>query len=349
MLRIHFTSDDLQRIRLAHQPEPMWEVVCSLCRLQSREGEAFFGKWRRHSSAQLSRPDSGLLRAVLRPLVPLGPYIPDFLTPAEPEVHPEGAIDAVLRTSPQRLRHDLTMLSNVTALPSWTVELADGQRTPLNRLGRALHGYFDATLAPVWQDLRGQVDADVLLRVRQLADGGSEALLRELPTARWEAPVLHFPYPADRDLHLAGRGLRLVPSFFCWRRVLTLVDQALTPTLVYPVQRQAVGLLAAPADDTDDPTLSALSALLGRTRASILRSLADAVGKSTSELAWSVGVSLPTSSQQISVLRAAGLIASRRDGKRVLHSATRLGRALVEGGGRRHQDTLSLLARPRGL
>ncbi|MDH6222085.1 winged helix-turn-helix domain-containing protein [Streptomyces pseudovenezuelae] len=346
MLRIHFTSDDLQRIRLARQPEPMWEVVCSLCRLQSREGEAFFGKWRQHSVTQLSRPDFDFLRAVLRPLVPLGPYIPDFLTPAEPEIDPEGAIDTVLRTSPQRLRHDLTMLSGVRALPSWTVELADGRRAPLNRLGRALHGYFDATLAPVWQDLREQVDADVHLRVRQLVDGGSEALLRELPTARWEPPVLFFPYPADRDLHLAGRGLRLVPSFFCWRRVLTLVDQELTPTLVYPVQRQAVGVLAAPADDPGGPTLSAL---LGRTRASILESLADAVGKSTSELAWSVGVSLPTSSQQVSVLRAAGLIASQRDGKRVLHSATRLGRALVESGGHRHQDTISLLARPGRL
>ncbi|MFH8469137.1 ArsR/SmtB family transcription factor [Streptomyces sp. NPDC017991] len=344
MLRIHFTSDDLQRIRLARQPEPMWEVVCSLCRLQSHEGEAVFGKWRRHSVTRLSRPDSGLLRTVLRPLVPLGPYIPDFLTPAEPEVDPEGAIDTVLRTSPQRLRHDLTLLGNVTALPSWTSELADGKRTPLHRLGRALHGYFETTLAPVWQDLRSQVDADVHLRVRQLVDGGSEALLRELPTARWEPPVLLFPYPADRDLHLAGRGLRLVPSFFCWRRVLTLVDQALTPTLVYPVQRQAPGLLAASADDPDDP---ALSALLGRTRASILESLADAVGKSTSELAWTVGVSLPTSSQQISILRAAGLIASQRDGKRVLHSATRLGRALVESGEHQHKDALSLLARPK--
>lgn len=345
MLRIHFTPDDLQRIRLARQPEPMWEVVCSLCRLQSREGELFFGPWRRHAGAQLSRPDSSLLRTVLRPLVPLGPYIPDFLTPAEPEADPQGAIETVLRTSPRRLRHDLTLLGTVAALPSWTAELAGGQRAPLHRLGQALHGYFDTTLAPVWHDVQSQVDADVHLRVRQLVDGGSETLLRALPTARWEPPILHFPYPADRDVHLAGRGLRLVPSFFCWRRVLTLVDQALTPTLVYPVQRQAAGLLPAPADDTNDPTLSAL---LGRTRASILESLTDTVGKSTSELAWSVGVSLPTSSQQISVLRAAGLIASQRDGKRVLHSATRLGRALVESGGRRHRDTLVPLGRAQG-
>jgi DNA-binding transcriptional ArsR family regulator len=319
----------------------MWEVVCSLCRLQSREGEAIFGTWRRDAVTRLSRPDSGLL-PTLRSLVPLGPCIPDLLTPADPGGDPEDAIDMVLSTSPRRLRHALTTLSGVTALPSWTVEPADGKRMPLHQLGRALHGYFDATLAPVWQDLRGQVDADVRVRVRQLVGGGSEALLRGLPTARWEPPVLLFPCPADRDLYLAGRGLRLVPSFFCWRRVLTLVDHALTPTLVYPVRRRSAGLLTATADDTGDPTLSAL---LGRTRASILESLADAVGRSTSELAESVGVSVPTSSQQISVLRAAGLIVSRRDGRRVLHSATRLGRALVENGGRRHPDTGIVRAR----
>ncbi|MGW2640866.1 ArsR/SmtB family transcription factor [Streptomyces sp. NPDC001348] len=327
MLRVHFTADDLQRIRLAREPEPMWEVVCSLCRLQSRNGDLLFAQWRRRATAELfRRPDRGLLRTTLRPLVPLGPYIPDFLTPAEPEVDPRNAIETVLRTSPRRLRHELELLAGVTSLPSWTADLADGHTAALGRLGRGLRGYFDTALAPVWQDLRRHVDADVQLRIRQLVDGGSEALLQQLPTARWEPPVLHLPYPVDQDLHLAGRGLRLVPSYFCWRRVLTLVDQALAPTLVYPVRKEPHVLLAV---TNDDPRDTALPALLGRTRASLLETLAERVGMSTSELAGDVGVSVPTTSQQISVLRAAGLVASRRDGKRVRHSVTRLGRALV--------------------
>ncbi|MEU3980424.1 winged helix-turn-helix domain-containing protein [Streptomyces sp. NPDC026672] len=326
MLRIHFTSDDLQRIRLTRQPEPMWEVVCSLCRLQSREGAVFFGEWRRRSAAALARPRHEHARAVLRPLVPLGPYIPDFLTPAESEVEPGGAIESVLGTSPHCLRHDLSVLGGHGTLPGWTSQLADGRPRTLDHLGAALHAYFDSVLAPVWQGLCEQVDADVQLRIRQLVDGGSEALLLGLPTTRWEPPVLHLPYPADRDLRLAGRGLRLVPSYFCWRRVLTLVDQTLAPTLVYPVEKHAGALIPPSAADRGAPTLPAL---LGRTRASLLASLTLRVGLSTSELAHGVGVSLPSASQQIAVLRSAGLVTSRRDGKRVLHTATRLGCELV--------------------
>ncbi|MHC3475034.1 ArsR/SmtB family transcription factor [Streptomyces sp. 7R007] len=334
MLRIHFTSDDLQRIRLATEPDPMWEVICSLCRLQSKESELVFGQWWQRATTELAHPSYRLVRAVLRPLVPLGPYIPDFLTPAEPAAVPEEAIDKVLSTPPWRLRSELEVLGSITSLPTWTTELAEGRKPALERLGQALQSYFDATLAPVWHDVHVQIDADVNLRVRQLVDGGSEALLRGLPTARWESPVLLLPYPHDRDLYLDGRGLRLVPSYFCWRRVLTLVDESLTPTLVYPVQREVAGQLTALVGDRHRP---GLPALLGRSRALLLRSLTRRVCMSTSEAAQGAGVSLSAASQHISVLRAAGLVTSQRDGKRVLHCATRLGRALVDSGAVRHR------------
>ncbi|MFD7678045.1 ArsR family transcriptional regulator, partial [Streptomyces sp. NPDC060187] len=38
MLRIHFTSQDLQNVRVARQPDPLWELVCSVCRLETGEG-----------------------------------------------------------------------------------------------------------------------------------------------------------------------------------------------------------------------------------------------------------------------------------------------------------------------
>ena len=70
--------------------------------------------------------------------------------------------------------------------------------------------------------------------------------------------------------------------------------------------------------------------LLGRTRAAVLRSLDG--GTTTSELAGRLGISVSGASQHASALREAGLVSSRRDRNRMLHSVTDLGDQLVEIG-----------------
>lgn len=47
MWRIHFTPDDLARVRLAPGPDPACEIVRSLDVLDSGSGEPVFGQWRR--------------------------------------------------------------------------------------------------------------------------------------------------------------------------------------------------------------------------------------------------------------------------------------------------------------
>ncbi|MFE2929792.1 hypothetical protein [Streptomyces sp. NPDC059278] len=49
MLRIHFTGRDLENVRLARRPDPLWEIVCSLCRLQNPEGALAFDPWKVYS------------------------------------------------------------------------------------------------------------------------------------------------------------------------------------------------------------------------------------------------------------------------------------------------------------
>ena len=49
------------------------------------------------------------------------------------------------------------------------------------------------------------------------------------------------------------------------------------------------------------------------------------------ELAKRVGISLPSTSHHTAVLREAGLIATRQDGRQVAHVITPLGLALVNG------------------
>ena len=47
---------------------------------------------------------------------------------------------------------------------------------------------------------------------------------------RWRYPILEADFPQDFDLHLDGRGLLLIPAFFCVRYPVKLFDPALPPT-----------------------------------------------------------------------------------------------------------------------
>ncbi len=62
MFRIHFTTADLLRTRIARDPDPMWEVVLSLHVLRTRGREVHLGPWRRHA-VQSSGGDVGSSRS----------------------------------------------------------------------------------------------------------------------------------------------------------------------------------------------------------------------------------------------------------------------------------------------
>lgn len=71
-----------------------------------------------------------------------------------------------------------------------------------------------------------------------------------------------------------------------------------------------------------------VAALLGPTRTRVLIAIVRGP-RSTSDLARGLGISLSSASQHASVLRTTGLVATVRDGRRVVHTASELGRALV--------------------
>jgi DNA-binding transcriptional ArsR family regulator len=144
---------------------------------------------------------------------------------------------------------------------------------------------------------------------------------------RWRPPVLHVDYPADeRDLHLGGRGLLLLPSYFCWHTPVALADPALPQILVYPLRREP----PACAPD-NDRSAGPLNTLLGTTRAAVLRG--TAAGATTGELARIIGVSAPVISHHTAALRDAGLITSRRYSTTVLHTLTPPGAAVLRASG----------------
>ncbi|WP_344587315.1 winged helix-turn-helix domain-containing protein [Actinomadura vinacea] len=311
---------------MAAAADPMWEIVLSLHILQTRRPAFTLDKWRREVRGRFTDQRRRGQLARLMPLAPIATYMPDFLTPSHAAGNLVEGIDAVLSTPPPRLRREMQRLGAVSRLPAWAGELAAGKSDPLHNLGKALGDYHRFALAPYWHHIQERVDTDRTARGQALLDGGPEHLLETLsPQTSWRRPVLEINYPVDRDLRLDGRGITLLPSFFCQTYPITLADVTLPPVLVYPI---------AQAGFPSAPTAEGLSALLGATRAAIL--VATRPGRSTGELAKLLNVSAGTVSYHVSALRDAELVISRRNANMVVHTTTPLGGKLLHG---RHQST----------
>jgi hypothetical protein len=314
VLRVHFSAEDLSRVRVAPGPDPMWEILLSLHVLRQRSATPVFGTWR--ANVRTTLPDDTRWLMQLAP--PVG-YSPDFLTPTAGACALDAGIDAVLSTPVESLRADLAQLDGQRLDPR-THLLATGDVATLDSLGDALRAYHRHALAPIWDEVRAVVDADRAVRARSFLDGGCEGMLAGLhPTISWTPPVLtiesRFPH---RDVHLHGQGLVLVPSYFCWERPIMLRDQRRTPVLVYPIARDLHVTSAGKRS---------LEALLGRTRAAALGVIAG--GCTTTELARRLGISAASASAHASVLRDAGLAVAQRHRNSVLHTASALGVELL--------------------
>lgn len=314
VLRIHFTPDDMGRVRMAGAPDPMWETVFSVFRLRQPGPGLIFGQWREHALRAVRRPDLDLLLPLVQPR-----YYPDFLTPAEAGQGLSQALEALMTTPVTRLRAEMTELAGLgKPTPSWMRGLADGDPETLGRVAAAVRSQYEAVVAPFWPKAQAQIDAERARRARILLDRGTEALLDSFrPMMRWNRPVLEVDIPFDQSVWLDGRGLRLIPSYLSWGTPDVLHDTTLPPVLVYPIEHD---LSQSPWSGPGGPT----EALIGRTRTAVLECIGD--GRTTTELARRIGVSAASVSQHTAVLREARLIHTSRAGKAVLHTMTHSGR-----------------------
>ncbi|MDH6589826.1 hypothetical protein M2161_008932 [Streptomyces sp. SAI-133] len=289
MLRIHFSTEDLGRIRLAPGPDPAWEALLSLHVLGGHDTDVDLQAWRTHVRT--------FLDVTSRPLLHLAPprgYSPDFLTPADGTTDLETAADAVVSTSRARLRTDLTTLAQQQKLPSWAEALASGVPAARRALRTALRHYHRQALIPYWPQIAASVDAELSTRAQALTAGGAEQLLNNLhPAVHWRAPVLRLAYPREQDMYLGGRGLRIVPSYFCRGGPITLRDEALPPVLVYPASPGVGSLRPGNAVSRTD----ALDRLLGRTRAATLIAIAETHNATGIEIARRLNISPASASE----------------------------------------------------
>jgi DNA-binding transcriptional ArsR family regulator len=280
-------------------------------------------QWRANALAGLSGRPLGLqVRDHLLPLLPASSYFPDFLTPAEGSLGLESGLDTVLATPREQIRRELEKLTTRSGAPSWGLELTSGHAGALRLLGTTMRGYFASALAPVWGSITARAAAEHARLTGISAACGVEAMLANLgPTTIWRSAdrVLETPYPMALDIRLNGRGLTVIPSWFCLYMPVALADPALPPVLVHPLAHTP-----APAIDPD-----ALAKLIGPTRAKILTIIT--IGTPTSAIVRRMGISASQLSRHAAVLRSNDLISEARHAGRTFYSRTRLGDALAVG------------------
>jgi biotin operon repressor len=324
MPRIHFQPEDLTRTTVAPAADVLWEILLSLQVVQESAGDTALDRWRRVTAPRIP---SSLLP--LLELAPPGGRPPDFLAATRGEDRIEEGLKKIRATPRDRLLRDLAPLVQEGRTPFFARRLEAGATDVTEQITRDMRRFFAIAIGPYWTRISRDVDIDRRRHLQTLGAHGVERLLETLhPSVRWRHPVLQVGGHLDRDIHLAGRGVVLIPAFFCPHRPLALTDPGPRPALVVPVGRRTwVRREDSSGPGGDRP----LAELLGPTRTAVLETTMD--GCSTTQIARSTDISLATVSHHTKVLRQAGLITTRRDGYAVCHQITELGLSLLDSAG----------------
>ncbi|MEU4192179.1 helix-turn-helix domain-containing protein [Kribbella sp. NPDC026611] len=320
MITIRLSAEDVGRIRFALSP--VWEAVTSVRALSNNTARSVHGPWLRKVRPTIQGDDLTLLRALIPPVG----YIPDFITPAPPRrsTSLESGLAAIAATPHDLVVRELVQLSEETPNPVLP-ELIGNPERALDLITSALETYWRHAIEPDWRRMRALLQEDLAFRMDELASGGIERLFRNLhPSIRYSADRIEIDRPFCCDgVPMAGQGVLLVPCVFTWPAGLAVTSAPHVPTITYP-PRGLGRLWESQRDTTESP----LADLVGRTRAAIVGHLD--LPMSTTHLAHQLGVSAPTLSVHLSILRNAGVVDSRRDGRAVLYYRTPLGSQLLD-------------------
>ncbi|MFC0115453.1 DUF5937 family protein [Kibdelosporangium aridum] len=317
MIEIQLGEVGAHRVRLAISP---LEEVLNAIRLLTRPGRSpVHARW-----AVANRPTLTCLDVPeLVALVKGDRYFPDFLSPPPTDAWTavEDQLEAVTRTPAEQVSLEVTMSAAGRDESELAELLVDPDKTR-DLLAEQLGRCWDVLIRPLWPRIKDVLDTDVHYRTRQFGSGGIAKVLTGLhPGVMIEGGRILMPTFNSARLDLDDRGLLLVPSSFAGG-IGVMMTPPWQPSVVYPARGVATLWEDVPALDSDP-----LAGVVGRTKARVLRALADPA--STTTLAQRLGVAPSTISEHVKALAAAGLLSARRSGRSVHYRRSALGDELV--------------------
>ncbi|MQA01576.1 MAG: ArsR family transcriptional regulator [Streptosporangiales bacterium] len=319
MIELRLGELGLARVRFAIAP--VHEATGAVRVLRSPARFPLHAGWLRWARSASERLDLAPLFEVLPP----DGYIPDFLDPPpdSPVATFADALERARATPPRQVGKELRWALEQQPMTPTAARLLRRPGHSRDLLLDLLHDVWRALVEPHWPALHATLEADVLYRGRQLAAGGIDLVAADLHrNIRLVGDALRVRSRHTAHVDCRESGVILTPSVFITDRVNAMIDPPWQPTLYYPA-RGVGDLWSKP---TTQDTAHA-QRLFGATRAAVLFELSSTA--STSRVARSLGLSVGSASEHLTVLRDAGLVASSRQGRRVLHSRTPLGDALV--------------------
>jgi hypothetical protein len=317
MLRLWLEPADVARIRFADRPHPAGTVLLASQALREPSLAAAVPTLARRVAAAAP---------ALRPLHHLMPpqgFLPDFLTPLDGVESIEDGLTAIRSTPARRVRSEVSAAYSHVTVSATRRRFAAADPQVLDLLVAAMRSYFHEVLAPDWQALARAQRHHVSEAANRYVLRGADGMLSGLHHGiRWRVPVLEVDAWQCGEVRLGGHGLILVPSPFAGPRPRVLVEPDQPALIVYPVEPPTA------MDGRRFPSDS-LVRLLGRSRSAVLIETTRPGRHTTSSIARRVGISVSSSSEHLTALRAAALVSSRRDGGAIVHQATPLCRELV--------------------
>jgi len=319
MIELRMAAGDFTRMRFAYSP--VSEALDSLNMLHSGRVHPLHRGWADMARERLRGLDTALLQAI----APAGRAV--LTPPLDPNgrITIEHQLQLVADWPPDLLRAELEGVWQCVPMPAAARELIADGPAGARRIAAALRTYWDATIAPYWGQMQAVLDADIAYRARRVALGGISALLEDLhPQLQLDQSTIRLNKTSHYQCDLAGKGVLLIPCVFAGPNVMFDLGGFGPPTIVYsPRGLGTVWETNGASRSSED----ALSALMGRGRAAILRCVE--LPRTTTELARALGLSGATVSVHLSTLRRCGMVTSWRSGRRVLYQRTPLASSVL--------------------
>ena len=316
MLRFRLEPADLLAVRFETRPGPLEDVGCASRALRQRRAR-HLAEWRALVVPRL--PPEAAVALMLQP-----PYGVSFGFTAPLGYLLDDGLQAVQSISRRELRDEVDdVVAHQGGLPAPLRGLGDAEPATLRQVAAGLRAMHRTAIAPIESQLHLIRDAEVALRGQHVARGGLATVINDIhPTLRLRDMALEVDRPWDDTVRSSGRGIVFTPSPWLLDeiRVHHVEDGPLK--ISYPTR--------LPLRIDPRPGRS-LGRLLGGTRARLLAALSTETGPGpgTSALAAELGISAPTASEHLSVLREARLITTHRGPNGATHNLTSAGHHLL--------------------